>query len=71
MTMEASTTMPIPRIKPVKVMMFSVMFIKFIARRVMMIENGIEMEMMKVDLKLFKKTKRMRIARRIPCHALE
>jgi len=37
----------------------------------MIIEKGIEIEMIKVDLKLLRKTKRIITARRIPCQALE
>ena len=34
-------------------------------------ENGIEIEMMNVDLKLFRNIRRMATARRMPCQALE
>ena len=51
-TMEASTIIPTPRIRPVKVIMFKVIPNMLIVNRVIIIESGIEIAMMIVDLKL-------------------
>ena len=62
-TIEASTIIPTPRIRPVKVIILRVMPAKFMARRVIMIERGMEMAIMRVDFTDFKNKKRMITAR--------
>ncbi len=66
MTMEASTIMPTPRIRPVSVIMFSVIPAKFMHRSVIRIESGIEIEMMTVLLKFWRKTNSTMTARISP-----
>ena len=61
-TTEASTTIPSPRIKPVMVIIFSVMPAKTITVRVINTQNGIEMAIIKVDLPLRRKRKRIATA---------
>ena len=68
-TIDASTIIPTPSIRPVSVIMLSVRPAKLIASSVMRIESGMEIEIMIVLLKFCKKIKRMRTARSNPCHA--
>ena len=50
-TIDASTIIPTPRISPVIVIMLSVSPAKFIASSVMMMERGMEIAIIIVDLK--------------------
>ena len=69
-TTEASTIIPTPRMRPVIVIMFSVIPHMFIASRVMMMLSGIDTAMMMVVFIEQRKMKRMTTARTSPCHAL-
>ena len=68
-TTEASTTIPTPRIKPVSVIMFSVIPAKFMHRTVIIIESGTETAIIIVVFIAHKKTKRITTASKSPCHA--
>ncbi len=68
-TTDASTIMPTPRIRPVSVIMLSVIPAKFMHSSVMRMESGMEMPMMMVLLNEQRNTYRMMIASSSPCHA--
>ena len=66
--MDASTTIPSPSISPVNVIMFKVIPNILIAKRVTIMDNGIEMPIIIVDLKLCKKTHKITIDKIKPCN---
>ena len=68
-TIDASTIIPTPRMSPVKVIMFRVIPNMLIAKRVTIIESGIEIEIMIVDLKLCKNMNKITMANHTPCQA--
>ncbi len=68
-TMELSTNIPTPRVRPARDMMFMSIRAKSIREKVAITDTGMAREMMRMERKFLRNSTRTRTARRPPCHA--